>query len=244
MEGITYRRRKYYHLMFTISLWLTKRQNQIGKFYTGVKKQNKNFTHDCDQNSWQNIQLRMVSQFPGTDDVHLSGRRESTETLGVNSIRSKGRYCFKTVLLSRNLFYILLWHTQIWILKWNLPCSGKFVSKKWVNKWHLDYFDGGVWSVITLVKSMWIKMRKYRNEHQKVELKPEVCLYCRKIRTSLKMYHYLTRPGQGHKSLGVKARCLQVSYSNMFLSILAFQLKHGSQKLKIVTAHKILTSAS
>ena len=176
MEGITYRRRKYYHLMFTISLWLTKRQNQMGKFYTGVKKQNKNYTHDCDQNSWQNIQLRMVSQFPGTDDVHLSGRRESTETLGVNSIRSKGRYCFKTVLLSRNLFYILLWHTQIWILKWNLPCSGKFVSKKWVNKWHLDYFDGGVWSVITLVKSMWIKMRKYRNEHQKIELKPEVSL--------------------------------------------------------------------
>ena len=176
MEGITYRRRKYYHLMFTISLWLTKRQNQMGKFYTGVKKQNKNYTHDCDQNSWQNIQLRMVSQFPGTDDVHLSGRRESTETLGVNSIRSKGRYCFKTVLLSRNLFDILLWHTQIWILKWNLPCSGKFVSKKWVNKWHLDYFDGGVWSVITLVKSMWIKMRKYRNEHQKIELKPEVSL--------------------------------------------------------------------
>lgn len=152
----------------------------MGKFYRGVKKQNKNYTHDCDQNSWQNIQLPVVLQFPGTDDVHLSGRRESTDTLGVNSIRSKGRYCFKTVLLSRTLFYILLWHTQIWILKWNLPCSGKFLSKKWVNKWRLDYFDGGVWSVITLVKSLWIKMWKYRNEHQKIELKPEVCLYCKK----------------------------------------------------------------
>ena len=147
----------------------------MGKFYRGVKNQNKNYTHDCDQNSWQNIQLRVVLQFPGTDDVHLSGRRESTDTLGVNSIGSKGRYCFKTVLLSRNLFYILLWHTQTWILKCNLPCSGKFLSKKWVNKWCLDYFDRGVWSVITLVKSMWIKMWKYRNEHQKIELKPEVC---------------------------------------------------------------------
>ena len=147
----------------------------MGKFYRGVKNQNKNYTPDCDQNSWQNIQLRVVLQFPGTDDVHLSGRRESTDTLGVNSIGSKGHYCFKTVLLSRNLFYILLWHTQTWILKCNLPCSGKFLSKKWVNKWCLDYFDRGVWSVITLVKSMWIKMWKYRNEHQKIELKPEVC---------------------------------------------------------------------
>ena len=40
------------------------------------------------------IQLCVVSQFPATDDVHLLGREESTNTLGANFIRSKGRYFF------------------------------------------------------------------------------------------------------------------------------------------------------
>ena len=44
------------------------------------------------------IGLCVVSQFPAADDVHLSGREESTDTLGENFIRSKGRYCFTTVL--------------------------------------------------------------------------------------------------------------------------------------------------
>ena len=106
------------------------------------------------------IQLCVVSQFSATDDVHLWGREESTDTLGANFIRAKGRYFFTAVLLFRARFYNLLWPTQIYILKWDSHCSGENFTKQRVNKTnkrHLDRFDGEVRSVITPVKSIRIK---------------------------------------------------------------------------------------
>ena len=102
-------------------------------------------------------QLCVVSQFPATDDVHLLGREESTDTLGANFIRSKGRYFFTAVLLFRARFYNLLWPTQICVLKRDSHCSGENFTKQRVNKRHLDRFDGEVRSVITPVKSIRIK---------------------------------------------------------------------------------------
>ena len=84
-------------------------------------------------------------------------REESTDTLGANFIRSKGRYFFTAVLLFRARFYNLLWPTQICILKRDSHCSGENFTKQRVNKRHLDRFDGEVRSVITPVKSIRIK---------------------------------------------------------------------------------------
>lgn len=106
----------------------TKKRSIMGKYNKRVKKSF--YTHTIViEIADGEIQLCVVSQFPATDDVHLLGREESTDTLGANFIRSKGRYFFTAVLLFRARFYNVLRPTQICILKRDSHCSGENFTK-------------------------------------------------------------------------------------------------------------------
>ena len=82
-----------------INQWLVKTQRQDQLWENIIKGSRNLFTHTIViEIADGKIQLCVVSQFPSTDDVHLLGREESTDTLGENFIRSKGRYFFTAVL--------------------------------------------------------------------------------------------------------------------------------------------------
>ena len=80
--------------------------------------------------------------------------------------------------------------------------------------------------MITLVKCVWIKMPKYRNEHQKIELKSEVCLYCRKISSKSQNVSLFNKTWTRPQITGSESKVLASQLFKYVLSILAFQLKH------------------
>ena len=80
--------------------------------------------------------------------------------------------------------------------------------------------------MITLVKCIWIKMPKYRNEHQKIELKSEVCLYCRKISNKSQNVSLFNKTWTRPQITGSESKVLASQLFKYVLSILAFQLKH------------------